>query len=133
MKVENGVRGSPFNQQVSAREEKRSHLGICWFLDQGITQWYYIYLISRFVLRQEKTPEFESTCDKAEIWGFWFLIWLRSCLSVTIKLFWTFFFFLKHETPKERIREGNTGFFKPWDRGGENKWQRGTSFFFHKI
>ena len=44
MKVENGVRGSPFNQQVSAREEKRSYLGICWFLDQGITQWCYVYL-----------------------------------------------------------------------------------------
>ena len=42
MKVENGVRGSPFNQQVSAREEKRSHLGICWFLDQGITMVLYL-------------------------------------------------------------------------------------------
>ena len=106
MKVENGVSGSPFNQQVSAREEKRSYLGICWFLDQGITQWCYVYLISRFVLRQEKTPEFESACDKAEIWGFRFLIWLRSCLSETIKLFWTVFFFLSMKHQKRGSGKG---------------------------
>lgn len=38
------------------------------------------------------------------------------------------FFFLKHITPKEKIGEGNAGFLESWVGGGENKWERGTSF-----
>lgn len=59
---------------------------VSWFLYQGITQWHYIFLIIRLLQKQEKTPEFESVCDKAEIWGFSFLVWLHSYLFGTIRL-----------------------------------------------
>lgn len=104
---------------------------VCWFLYQGITQWHYICLIIRFLQEQEKTPEFESVCDKAEVWGFWFLVWLHSCLSVTIRLSQTSC--LKAWDTIERTREGNTGFLKTWDTGGKNTWQKGTSLFFQGI
>ena len=52
----------------------------------------------RFVLKQEKTPEFDSVCDKAEIGAF---VWLPSYLFVTIRLFLTFF--LKSMTHHKRI------------------------------
>lgn len=47
----NGVRGRPFTQQIVPGGEKKPYLCVSWFLYQGITQWYYIYLISRFVLK----------------------------------------------------------------------------------
>lgn len=64
----------------------RNEVCVCWFLYQGIRQRLYICLIMRFLQKQEETPEFESVCDKAEIWGFGFLAWLHSCLFVTIRL-----------------------------------------------
>lgn len=99
---------------------------VCWFLYQGITQWHYIYLIVRFVQKQEKTAEFESVCDKAEIWGFLFLVWLHSCLFGTIRLSqtsclkaWDTIERTTEGTQEDRIngRRGHLYFFKELDPG----------------
>lgn len=38
-----------------------------------------------------ENPSLKVSVIKTEIWGFWFRVWLHSCLFVTIKLFQTFF------------------------------------------
>lgn len=138
MKVEYGVRGKLCIQQIPVKcSWMRAGSGgggrnnNCVLVSlPGNNTMYYIYLIVRFVLKEEKTPKFESVCDKAEIWGFWFLAWWHSCLFGSIRLFQTFF---KAWNSIRGLGKVTQDFLKISMQGRENKWQRGTSLFVPRI
>lgn len=94
-------------------------MGVCWFLYQGVTQRYYIYLIIRFGLKQEKTRVGKYLVIRQRFGAFGFLF---GCIpvSVTIRLSQTFFLKAWNTVREDQEREHRI-FKKHWDAGRENK------------